>query len=165
MFFTLSTINFVLFFSFISFEILLYPCITVEWSLFPKSDPICGNDIPATSLHKYIAICLGNAISLDLLLPASSSLSILKYLATVSFIKSQEIIFSLSYLNSFIIFSANSIVIGLWVKDARATILLKTPSSSLIFESIFVAISDKIESSIIIFSSWAFFLNIANLVS
>ena len=59
--------------------------------------------------------------------------------------------FSLSYLNSFIIFSANSIVIGLWVNEALATILLNTPSNSLMFESIFVAISDNIESSIIIF--------------
>ena len=104
MFFTLSTINFVLFFSFISLDILLYPCITVEWSLFPKSAPICGKDIPAISLHRYIAICLGNAISFDLLLPAKSSLSMLKYLLTVSFIKSQDITFSFSYLNSFIIF-------------------------------------------------------------
>ena len=77
----------------------------------------------------------------------------LKYFAIVSFIKSLEITFSLSYLNSFIIFSASSIVIGLCVKEALATILLKTPSSSLMLESIFVAISDKIESSIIILSS------------
>ena len=165
MFFTLSTINFVLFFSFISLDILLSPCITVEWSLFPKSAPICGKDIPATSLHRYIAICLGNAISFDLLLPDRSSLSILKYLLTVSFIKSQDITFSFWYLNSFIIFSANSIVIGVWVKDALATILLNTPSNSLIFESILVAILDNIESSIMIFSSWAFFLNIAKRVS
>ena len=89
----------------------------------------------------------------------------LKYFAIVSFIKSLEITFSLSYLNSFIIFSASSIVIGLCVKEALATILLKTPSSSLMLESIFVAISDKIESSIIILSSWAFFLNIAKRVS
>ena len=77
----------------------------------------------------------------------------LKIFAIVSFIKSLEITFSLSYLNSFIIFSASSIVIGLCVKEALATILLKTPSSSLMLESIFVAISDKIESSIIILSS------------
>ena len=104
-------------------------------------------------------------MSFDLLLPANSSLFMLKYFATVSFIKSLDITFSLSYLNSFIIFSANSIVIGVCVKEALATILLNTPSNSLIFESILVAISDKIESSIMIFSSWAFFLNIANLVS
>ena len=77
----------------------------------------------------------------------------LKYLATVSFIKSQDITFSLSYLNSFIIFSANSIVIGLCVRDALATILLKTPSNSLMFESILFAILDKIKSSIKTFSS------------
>ena len=104
-------------------------------------------------------------MSLDLLLPDKSSLFILKYLETVSFIKSADITFSLSYLNSFIIFSASSIVIELWVNEALATILLNTPSSSLIFESIFVAISDNIKSSITIFSSWAFFLNIAILVS
>ena len=165
MFFTLSTISLVLFFSFISFAILLYPCITVEWSLFPKAAPIWGKDIFATSLHRYIAICLGNAISLDLLLPARSSLSMLKYFATVSLIKSWEITFSLSYLNSLIMFSANSIVIGLCVNEALATISLKTPSNSLMLESILVAISDSIESSIIMFSSWAFFLKIAKRVS
>ena len=101
----------------------------------------------AISLQRNIAICLGNAISLDLLFPAKSSLLILKYLATVSFIKSQHITFSFSYLNSFIIFSANSIVIGLCVSDALATILLNTPSNSLIFESILFAILDKIVSS------------------
>ena len=79
--------------------------------------------------------------------------------------KSLEITFSLSYLNSFIIFSANSIVIGLCISDALATILLKTPSNSLMFESIFVAMSDKIESSMMIFSSYAFFLSIAKRVS
>ncbi len=50
-------------------------------------------------------------------------------------------------------FSANSIVIGLCVNEALATILLKTPSNSLMLESILVAISDSIESSIIMFSS------------
>ena len=89
----------------------------------------------------------------------------LKYFATVSFIKSQDITFSLSYLNSFIIFSASSIVIGLCVREALATILFNTPSSSLMFESIFVAMSESIESSIIIFSSCDFFLNIARRVS
>ena len=79
--------------------------------------------------------------------------------------KSLEITFSLSYLNSFIIFSANSIVIGLCISDALATILLNTPSNSLMFESIFVAMSDKIESSMMIFSSCAFFLSIAKRVS
>ncbi len=42
MFFTLSTINLVLLFSFTSFAIFLQACITVEWSLPPKSTPICG---------------------------------------------------------------------------------------------------------------------------
>lgn len=42
MFFTLSTISFVLFFSFTSFAIFLHACITVEWSLPPKSTPIWG---------------------------------------------------------------------------------------------------------------------------
>ena len=73
------------------------------------------------------------------MLPAKSSLSMLKYFEIVSFMKSLEITFSLSYLNSFIIFSANSIVIGLCISDALATILLNTPSNSLMFESIFVA--------------------------
>ena len=104
MFFTLSTINFVLFFSLTSFLILLYACITVEWSLPPKSIPICGKDMFAISLQRYIAICLGNAISFDLFSPDNSSLSMLKYFETVSFIKSHDITFSLSYLNSFIIF-------------------------------------------------------------
>ena len=63
----------------------------------------------ATSLHRYIAICLGKAMSFDLLFPAKSSLSMLKYFETVSFMKSQDITFSLSNLNSFIIFSASSI--------------------------------------------------------
>ena len=90
-------------------------------------------------------------MSLDLLFPAKSSFSMLKYFETVSFIKSQEITFSLSYLNSFIIFSASSIVIELCVKEALATILLKTPSSSLIFESILFAMFERINSSIIIF--------------
>ena len=119
----------------------------------------------ATSLQRYIAICLGKAISLDLLFPAKSSLLILKYFATVSLIKSDEITFSLSYLNSFMIFSANSIVIGLCVREALATILLNTPSNSLMFESILFAISERIKSSITIFSSCAFFLNIAKRVS
>ena len=90
---------------------------------------------------------------------------ILKYLATVSLIKSQEITFSFSYLNSFIIFSANSMVIGLCVSEALATILLNTPSNSLIFESILFAILERIKSSIIMLSSWAFFLRIAKRVS
>ena len=119
----------------------------------------------ATSRQRYIAICLGNAISFDLLFPDKSSLFILKYLATVSFIKSQEITFSFSYLNSFIIFSANSIVIGLCVSEALATILLNTPSNSLILESILLAIFERIKSSMITFSSWAFFLKIAKRVS
>lgn len=42
MFFTLSTINLVLVFSLTSFSIFLQPCITVEWSLPPKSMPIWG---------------------------------------------------------------------------------------------------------------------------
>ena len=119
----------------------------------------------ATSLHKYIAICLGKAISLDLFSPDSSSLFMLKYFATVSFIKSQDITFSFSYLNSFIIFSASSIVIGLCVREALATILFKTPSNSLMFESILFAMSANIESSITIFSSCDFFLKIAKRVS
>ena len=78
---------------------------------------------------------------------------------------SEEMTFSFLNINSLITFSASSIVIGLCVRDARATILLNTPSNSRILESIFVAISAKILSSIIIFSSSAFFLNIATLVS
>ena len=62
-------------------------------------------------------------------------------------------------------FSANSILIGECINEALATILLNTPSNSLIFESIFVAILDNIKSSINIFSSRAFFLNIAKRVS
>ena len=89
----------------------------------------------------------------------------LKYLATVSLIKSQDITFSFSYLNSLIIFSESSIVIGLCVSEALATILLNTPSNSLIFESILFAIFESIISSIIIFSSPAFFLKIAKRVS
>ena len=69
----------------------------------------------------------------------------LKYFATVSFIKSQEITFSFSYLNSFIIFSASSIVIGLCVNEALATILLKTPSNSLMLESILLEILERIK--------------------
>ena len=164
-FFTLSTINFVFVFSLTSFSIFLYACITVEWSLFPKSIPICGKVILATSLHKYIAICLGLATSFDLLFPAKSFLSILKYFATTSWIKSEDITFSFLDMNSFITFSANSIVIGICVKEALATILLNTPSNSRIFESILAAISASISLSIIILSSWAFFLSIATLVS
>ena len=119
----------------------------------------------AISLHKYIAICLGKAISADLLFPDKSKGSILKYLPTVSLIKSLDITFSLSALKSFIIFSANSLVIGECTKDARATILLNTPSNSLIFESTLVAILDKISSSITMLASCAFFLKIAKRVS
>ena len=92
-------------------------------------------------------------------------MSILKYLETVSLIKSQEITFSFSYLNSLIMFSASSIVIGLCVKDALATILLKTPSSSLMLESILFAMFERIKSSMITPSSCAFFLKIARRVS
>ena len=98
----------------------------------------------AISLHRYIAICLGKAISLERLLPDNSSLLILKYLATVSLIKSQEITFSLSYLNSLIIFSASSMVMGLCVKEALATTLLNTPSNSRMLESILLAILERI---------------------
>ena len=97
--------------------------------------------------------------------PASSFLSILKYFATVSCINSEDITFSFLAINSFITFSASSIVIGLCVREALATILLNTPSNSRMFESIFVAMSANISSSIIIFSSKAFFLKIATLVS
>ena len=83
-------------------------------------------------------------MSIDLLFPDKSSLSILKYLATVSFIKSQDITFSFSYLNSLIVYSANSIVIGLWVKEAIATTLLNTPSNTLMFESILFAMLERI---------------------
>ena len=82
----------------------------------------------ATSLHRYIAICLGNAISFERLLLDKSSLLILKYLATVSFTKSAESTFSFAALNSLIVFSANSIVIGVCVSEAVAMILLNTPS-------------------------------------
>ena len=92
-------------------------------------------------------------MSFDLFSLAKSFLFMLKYFATVSFMKSLDITFSLFNLNSFIISSACSIVIGLCVNAALATILLKTPSSSRMFESIFVAIFDNIASSIIIFSS------------
>ena len=119
----------------------------------------------ATSLHKYIAICRGKAISFDLLSPANSFLSILKYFATVSWINSDDITFSFLEINSLITFSASSIVIGLCVREALATILLNTPSNSRMFESIFAAMFAKITSSIIIFSSNAFFLKIATLVS
>ena len=101
----------------------------------------------------------------DLLSPAKSFLSILKYFDTTSCINSDEITFSFLDMNSFITFSASSIVIGLCVSDALATILLNTPSNSLMFESIFVAIFAIIASSIIIASSCAFFLSIATLVS
>ena len=148
-----------------SFSIFLYACITVEWSLFPKSIPICGKVIFATSLHKYIAICLGRATSLDLLFPAKSFLSILKYFETMSCINSDDITFSFLEINSLITFSASSIVIGICVKEALATILLNTPSSSLMLESIFVAMFAIIASSIMILSSWAFLRNIATLVS
>ena len=89
----------------------------------------------------------------------------LKYFATVSFIKSDEITFSLCCLNSLIVFSANSIEILSLFKEAIATILLNTPSNSLMFESILLAIFDKMWSSTIMFSSWAFFLKIARRVS
>ena len=144
MFFTLSTISLVLFLSFISFSIFLYACITVEWSRLPNSSPIFGNDKLAISLHRYIAIYLGKAISLDLLSLAKSSLLTLKYLATVSFIKSADITFSLCCLNSFIVFSASSIEIGSLLREAIATILLNTPSNSLMFESILLAMFDNI---------------------
>jgi len=104
-------------------------------------------------------------MSFDLLSLAKSSLFTLKYFATVSLIKSAEITFSLCCLNSFIVFSANSIDIGSLLREAIATILLNTPSSSLIFESILLAMFDNIWSSTIMFSSWAFFLNIARRVS
>ena len=112
-----------------------------------------------------MAICLGNAISFERLLLDKSSLLILKYLATVSLTKSDESTFSFAALNSFIVFSANSIVIGVCVSEAVAIILLNTPSNSLIFESILFAILDKIVSSTIIFYSCAFFLKIAKRVS
>ena len=56
---------------------------------------------------------------------------------------SEEITLSFLEINSFITFSASSIVIGLCVSDALATILLNTPSNSLILESILLAIFDK----------------------
>ena len=77
----------------------------------------------------------------------------MKYLATVSFTKSEERTFSLAALNSLMVFSANSIVIGVCVSEAVAMILLNTPSNSLIFESILLAIFANIESSTRIFSS------------
>ena len=82
-----------------------------------------------------------------------SSLLILKYLATVSFTKSAESTFSFAALNSLIVFSANSIVIGVCVSEAVAMILLNTPSNSLILESILFAMFDNILSSTIICSS------------
>ena len=117
------------------------------------------------SLDKNIAICLGKVISFDLLSLAKSFLSTLKYLATVSLINSAEITFSLCCLNSFIVFSANSIEIGSLLSEAIATILLNTHSNYLIFESILFAIFERIWSSTIMFSSWAFFLKIARRVS
>ena len=98
-------------------------------------------------------MCLGNVISFDFLALAKSSLLTLKYLATVSFIKSEEITFSLCCLNSFIVFSANYIEIGSLFKEAIATILLNTPSNSLMFESILLEIFERIWSSTIILSS------------
>ena len=92
-------------------------------------------------------------MSFDLFSLAKSFLFMLKYFATVSLIKSLDITFSLFSLNSFIINSACSIVIGLCVNAALATILLKTPSSSRMFESIVAAMFDNIESSIMILSS------------
>ena len=99
-------------------------------------------------LHKYIAICLGRAISFERLEPFKSLTVILKYFATVSWIKSYESTFSLFVTTSLIALSAISIVIGAWVKEDVAINLFKVPSNSLILESIFVAILDNMSSSI-----------------
>ena len=71
----------------------------------------------------------------------------------MSCINSDDITFSFLEINSLITFSASSIVIGICVKEALATILLNTPSSSLMLESIFVAMFAIIASSIMILSS------------
>ena len=79
-------------------------------------------------------------MSLDLLEPFKSFELMLKYFATVSWIKSEEITLSFWETISLIAFSAISIVIELLVNDDFAISLFNVPSSSLILESILFAI-------------------------
>jgi len=61
----------------------------------PNSSPIFGRDISVSSLHRYIAICLGNAMSLVLFFDLNSSGLMSKYLATASWIVVQFKTFAL----------------------------------------------------------------------
>ncbi|MNP41372.1 hypothetical protein D3C76_1350720 [compost metagenome] len=108
-----------------------------------------GKDILASSLHKYIAICLGNATLLDLLSLTISVTFILKNLHTTCIISLLvNILVFFTNIDS-IVLSTTASVRSLLVNDVYATNLLNTPSNSLIFDFTFVAILMSISSFII----------------
>ena len=129
-------------FSFDSYSsvILLIPWIMVEWSLPPKREPILSKDASVIFLDRYMAICLGFAISLLLLLDLIWSKVIPKCSQTTSMISCGVISFGLSgemmFCNSSI---ATSMVICLCSKLEYASNLFKAPSSSRILDLILVA--------------------------
>ena len=124
----------------ISSFILLTPCNTVEWSLFPKDLPIFWSDKSVNVLQRYIDICLGITISEFLFEEHISSGLTWKCSPTIFKINWGVISFGLLgkiiFCNSL---SAISNVILTFSRLENAISLFKAPSNSLILDFILVA--------------------------
>jgi len=105
-------------------------------------------------------------MSLVLFFDLNSSGLMSKYLATASWIVVQFKTFALfADSMSFNASLASSTVISFSVSDEYAITLFKAPSSSLMFDAILSAMNTITSFGTVRFSSWAFFLSIAILVS
>ena len=111
--------------------ILLIPWIIVEWSRPPNKAPMEAKGVFVNVLHKYMAICLGLAMSLLLFLEIICSNEIWQCSDTASIISWGVISFGLSgviiFCSSFIAISS---VISVLTRLPNAKSLFNAPSSS-----------------------------------
>jgi len=138
---------------------------TVEWSRPPNLDPMTGKDVGVYCRQRYMASCLGRAIFLVLLFDFSSPILILKCSQIIFWIFSMvtSLCNPSSVLRSTSL--ARSVVISVFVRDAKAPNRVRAPSSSLTLEFILVAMKTATSWGSITSSASAFFRRIAILVS
>ena len=138
--------------SFVSISCCIFSiaCITVVWSLRPRSAPIDFKDDPWVRWRqRYIAIWRGKTISWLLILEAMSAGEMWKCSATVLIISSGVISrFASGEIISFKTSFAKFKSIGVFETLEKATIFVNAPSSSRMFDLILFAIYSRISLSI-----------------
>ena len=125
----------------ISAPIFSYPWIIVVWSLPPKYLPIACKGVSVMLRHRNITIWRGKTTSLFLFWEEISSGVMPKWSATTWIINSGVTSFvSFGEIRSLRASSASSIVISCLFNLERATIFVRAPSSSRMFDLTLVAI-------------------------